>query len=99
MIKNSAMLGLAVGFASKTYGYAEGYSNGVRDGHLAVRRAVNGQVEALCPKGMYDPNSRVDGRYCMGAMAVQNNLEQRAFPNAGRHDPYQGIEQYLVTPH
>ena len=111
MIKKSAMLGLvlavsvvthlAVGLAGRTIGQAEGYNNGVRDGHLAVRRAVNGQVEALCPKGMFDPNSRVDGRYCAGAMEVQSNLEQRAFPNAGRvyRDPYQGIENYLVTPH
>ena len=92
---------LGVAFAGRSVGYLEGYGNGVRDGHLAVRRAVNGQVEAFCPEDMFNPKPGFDGRYCVGAMEVQMNLEQRVFPNAGKvyRDPYQGIENYLVTPH
>lgn len=84
---------LAVGALGYAQGGLSGYRDGVIDGHLAVRRVVTAQTNGIC-------EDQAISRECNAAIEIQYGLET-TFQNAGNvyRDPYQGLEQYLVTPH
>ena len=80
---------LAIAILFLSIGQQSGYSQGVRDGHLAVRATVNERTKQLCS---YSP------RDCDGALLVQFALHDQ-FPNAGRveRDHHAATRNYLLN--